>query len=85
MPFRRGGGGKRRDLAEPSIIEAARGVGAKCYQVSGTGLPDLIVEFRSRFYCGEVKSAGGKETVHQGAFPIWRTPMDMLKAIGAIR
>ena len=85
MPFRRGGAGKKRDVAEQPIIKAARAVGARAYQISGTGLPDLLVEFRGRWYPGEVKSPGGTETVHQGAFPIWRTPEDMLKAIGAVR
>ena len=85
MPFRRGGGGKRRDLAEKAIVDALRAVGAQTWQVSGTGLPDVLVRFRGRYYVGEVKSKGGTETAHQGAHPIWRTPEDALKAIGATR
>lgn len=84
MSFRRGGGKRRRDANEPSLIQAARAVGARCWQVSGTGLPDLIVAFRGRFYCGEVKTATGEETEHQGEFQIWRSVEDVLKAIGAI-
>lgn len=83
MPFRRGGGGKRRDANEPDVIAAVREAGGECWQVSGTGLPDLIVRFRGRFYCGEVKTATGKLKKTQGAFPIWRTPDDVLDAIGA--
>jgi hypothetical protein len=83
MSFWKGGGKKRRDANEPQLIAAARHVGAECWQVSGRGLPDLIVKFRGQFYCGEVKTAKGKETAHQGSFPIWRTRDDLLSAIGA--
>lgn len=85
MAFRRGGGGRRRDIAERPILDAAADVGAESWQISGTGLPDVLLRFRGRFFAAEIKSDGGKETVNQGAFPIWRTPDDMLKAIGAIR
>lgn len=85
MAFRRGGGGRRRDIAEQPIVQAVRAVGGKVWQLGGTGLPDLLVLFRDRYYAGEVKSEGGTETEHQGAHPIWRTPQDALKAIGAIR
>jgi hypothetical protein len=85
MAFWKGGGKKRRDANEPALISAARDVGAECWQVSCRGGPDLIVKYRGRFYCGEVKSTKGKETEHQGAFPIWRTVDDILKAIGARR
>jgi len=87
-PFRRGGGGKKRDTAEAPIIQAGRQAGAEVWQISGTGLPDLLVRYPAytgRFYAGEVKSQGGIETVHQGAFPIWRTPQDLLQAIGAVQ
>jgi len=84
MAFRRGGGGKRRDTAEKPILEALQAVGAETWQISGTGLPDILCRFRGHFYAGEVKSKGGTETQHQGAFPIWRTPEDALYAIGAI-
>jgi hypothetical protein len=83
MAFRRGGGGKRRDVAEPPILQAVRAVGAEAWQISGTGLPDVLIRFRGRFYAGEIKSKGGTETVHQGAFDIWRTPDQVLKVIGA--
>lgn len=83
-PFLRGGGGRRRDAAEKPIREALQAIGAECWQIGGTGLPDLLVRFRGRLYAGEVKSPGGKETEHQGSFPIWRTPEQVLKEIGAM-
>lgn len=82
MTFRRGGAGKRRDANEPELIQAAQAVGAKCWQVSGLGLCDLIVRYRGRFYCGEVKTRKGALTENQGDFPIWRTVDDLLAAIG---
>ena len=84
MAFRRGGGGRRRDTAEKPIRDALTAVGAEHWQIGGTGLPELLVRFRGRLYAGEVKSAGGTETEHQGAFVIWRTPDQVLKEIGAI-
>jgi hypothetical protein len=76
----------RRDVAEKPIRDALQAVGAEVWQVSGRpGLPDLLVRFRRVLYAAEVKSDGGRETKHQGAFPIWRTPNDALRAIGAIR
>ncbi len=83
--FLRGGARKRRDSAEGPIIDALRGIGAEVWQISGRGLPDLLVRFRGQYFAGEVKSRGGTETAHQGKFPIWRTPDDGLKAIGALR
>ncbi len=85
MGFRRRGGGGKRDTSEGPIIEALRAVGAEVWQVGGTGNPDLVVRFRTVTVAAEVKTGKGKETKNQGAFPIWRTPQDALKAIGAIR
>jgi hypothetical protein len=80
---RRQGWNLKRDLAEPAIVEAAEGVGAKCWRVSGKGCPDLIVRYKGAYFCGEVKTGKAKETKNQGEFPIWRTPDDVLQAIGA--
>jgi hypothetical protein len=45
----------KRDLAEPQIVEALEKIGAKVYRQ----LPvDLLVFFRDRFYCLEVKTPG---------------------------
>jgi hypothetical protein len=85
MAFRRGGGGKRRDANEPAIREALHAVGAETWQVSGDGLPDLIVFFRERFYCPEIKTATGRMRKSQGKFPVWRSVDEALHAIGATK
>lgn len=82
--MRRGGAGKRRDGNEAEMIGALQAVGAECWQVNGRALPDLIVKFRGRYYVGEVKTAKGKLTEAQGAFPVWRSINDALLAIGAV-
>lgn len=83
-PFWKGGAGRRRDTAEKPIREALQAIGAEMWQIGGRGLPDLLVRYRGRLYAAEVKSKGGTETEHQGAFTIWRTPKDALTAIGAV-
>lgn len=75
----------KRDTAEGPIVDAAVAVGAKCWRISGKGCPDLLVFYRGVYTPGEVKSKGGKLTKNQGDFPVWRTPDDMLKAIGAVQ
>lgn len=84
MTFRRGGAGKRRDTNEPGLIAGWRAIGAKVWQVSGTGLPDVLVRFRGRLYAFEIKTAKGTETENQGDFPIIRTMEQGLQAIGAV-
>lgn len=89
--FRRGGARKRRDAAEGPIVEALRAVGATTWQLSGTGLPDLLVAYRGAWHVGEVKTEKGRLTpaqLAQGAgrlWPVWRTPDEALTAIGARR
>lgn len=84
MSFRRRAGGGRRDTAEGPILEALTGVGAEYWQIGGQGNPDVLVRFRGRFYAAEVKTGKGKETKNQGAFEIWRTSTDALRAIGVL-
>lgn len=84
MGWRRRAGGGKRDSAEKPILEALAGVGAEFWQIGGTGNPDVLVRFRGKLYAGEVKTGKGAETANQGKFPIWRTPYDVLHAIGAI-
>lgn len=84
MSYRRRAGGGKRDIAEGPICEALAAVGAECWKIGGTGNPDVLVRFRGRLWAAEVKTGDGKETKNQGAFPIWRTPGDALKAIGAV-
>jgi len=85
VSYRRRAGGGKRDISEKPIVEALERVGAECWRVGGQSNPDLLVRFRGRFYAGEVKTGKGKETKNQGAFDIWRTTDDALKAIGAVR
>jgi len=85
VSFLKGGAKKRRDSNEKALRDALQAVGAECWQISGRGLPDLLVRFRGRYYAAEVKTAKGKETEHQGDFPIWRSVDDALRAIGAVR
>lgn len=84
MSFRRGGAGKRRDANEGSLIAGWRAIGAEVWQVSGTGLPDVLVRFRGRLHAFEIKTVKGRETEHQGDFPIIRNMEDGLQAIGAV-
>ena len=74
----------KRDANEPEIVDALRSVGAKVWRMSGRGLPDVLVMFRGKLYAAEIKTAKGKLTKHQGEFPVWRSPAEALKAIGAI-
>lgn len=85
MSYRRRAGGGKRDIAEKPILAALVSVGAEFWQIGGQGNPDVLVRFKGRFYAGEVKTGAGKETANQGAFEIWRTPEQALKAIGATR
>ncbi len=85
MTFRRGGAGKRRDANEPALIAGWRAIGAEVWQVGGTGLPDVLVRFRGVLHAFEIKTATGRETEHQGAFPVIRDMESGLKAIGAVR
>lgn len=64
----------RRDASEQPIVAALRKVGAEVWFVSGSGLPDLLVRWRGRYYVGEVKTGKGKLTARQqAAFPVWRS------------
>ena len=89
--MRRVGQARRRDTAETAIRQALEAVGATVCQISGKGAPDLFVVFRGRHYGAEVKTGKGTLTPAQteaGAgrlWPIWHTPDEALKAIGAQR
>lgn len=85
MTFRRGGAGKRRDANEPALIAGWRAIGAEVWQVSGTGLPDVLVRFRGHLHAFEIKTATGALTEHQGDFPVIRSMDEALNAIGAVR
>lgn len=72
----------KRDAAEKPIVAALKAVGAEYWYLSGKGVGDLLVRYRGVLYCGEVKTGTAKLRATQGAFPIWRTPQDVLAAIG---
>lgn len=71
----------RRDANEKPLVAALRRLGVEVWPISGKGLPDLLVRYRGRYEAGEVKTEKGKQTEHQGAFPIWRTLEDVLQAV----
>jgi hypothetical protein len=83
MTFRKGGAGKRRDANESSIIEALRHCGCEVYQISGRGVPDLLVFREGQFYPMEVKTATGKRTqAQQGMpWPVVRSVADAIRVI----
>lgn len=89
--MRRVGQTRRRDTAETPMRQALAAVGALAFQVSGKGAPDLLVVYRGRVYCAEVKTGKGALTPAQTAagagrlWPIWRTVDEALRAIGAQR
>ncbi len=89
--MRRVGQARRRDASEGAIVDALKQVGATVIQISGKGAPDLFVCYRGQMWGAEVKSGKGTLTEAQkdlGAgrlWPIWRTPEEALKTIGASR
>jgi hypothetical protein len=84
MGWRRRAGGGKRDIAEKAILTAWRSVGAQCWQVGGTGNPDVLVRFRGILYGFEIKTGKGRETANQGEWPIIRTAQEALEAVGAV-
>ena len=88
MTFRRGGAGKRRDASEADIIAALRGVGCLVWQVSGRGLPDVIVHRPATglWLVAEIKTAHGKasrvQAEQNAPWPTWRTVSDALGCMG---
>lgn len=84
-PFRRGGGRKRRDANEPQIIAALRSIGCQVWQVSGAGLPDLLVLCRGQYHALEVKTTTGKLTKVQAQqanpWPIVRSVDEAMREV----
>lgn len=81
--FKRGGAGKRRDANEPDIIKALNLVGCDVWQISGRGVPDLLVYREGQFYPMEVKTATGKRTQAQQGMP-WHVVRSVADAIRVI-
>lgn len=88
MTFRRGGAGKKRDANEADIIAVIKSHGVQVWQLSGRGIPDLLLydPRGGRYYVGEVKTAKGRKTDAQQdqPWPVWRTATDALVAIGRL-
>ena len=82
MSRKRIAGGGKRDTAEKPIVDGLRKIGAEVWLIGGKGNPDVLVRFKRVFSAAEIKTGRGKETKNQGAFPIWRTLDDALKALG---
>jgi hypothetical protein len=88
----------RRDGNERAIIDALLDVGATVDQLSGKGLPDLLVGYYDKQtgygknFLLEVKGEKGKLTEDEyhwhrnwiGQVDVVRTPEEALKVIGAI-
>lgn len=85
----------KRDANEADIVQALTRVGAFVSQLSGEGIPDLLVIFRGQTWLIEVKSAKGRLTDAQiewhakslnGGVKVHvvHTPLEALQAIGAI-
>ena len=85
--FRKGGEGKRRDGNEGEIIDALESVGCQVWQISGRGLPDLLVYREGRYYPMEVKTRTGRLTDAQQdiPWPIVRTVDDAFAVIEGLR
>ncbi len=84
MAFRRGGGKKRRDANEKDIRGALAALGAHVFQISGDGLPDLLVLWKGTWMPLEVKTAKGRFTSSQTAllWPVVRSVGDVFVLLG---
>ena len=85
----------KRDQNEADIVNALARAGAFVSQLSGEGMPDLLVIFRGNIYLVEVKAPKGKLTPAQIEYHaralnegvkvnIAHTPLEALQIIGAI-
>jgi hypothetical protein len=86
----------RRDKAEPAIIQALEQVGAEVWPLDQP--VDLLVRFRQQWHLLEVKTPRGKKGVaridkrqeaqinflESTGTPVVKTPIEALKAIGAM-
>jgi hypothetical protein len=81
----------KRDTAEQPIVDALERVGAQVWPLDYP--VDLLVRFRDQWYLLEVKTGRSKVRKTQQAqanfiatthTPIVRTPMEALRAVGAV-
>jgi hypothetical protein len=77
----------RRDRNEASIVKALRRAGAQVWYLSGSGIPDLLTEYRGRWLPLEVKGEAGKLTPRQTwpNVPVVQTEDEALRSIGALK
>jgi hypothetical protein len=79
---------KKRDSNEPQIISALESAGAEVWVLDRP--VDLLIRFRERWHLMEVKTEKGRLTDEQARFvestgcPVVRTPVEALRAIGAM-
>ena len=57
---------KKRDANEWAIVAALEAVGANVTRLDTTGVPDLLVAFRSRTYLLEVKDPAQAKKAYRG-------------------
>lgn len=78
----------KRDHNEREIIQTLEARGYAVWQISGTGVPDLLLSKHGKFWLAEVKQAKGKYTPKQiqfhtrwtgPAIPCLRSVEDALK------
>lgn len=71
----------KRDKNEKEIIEVLRLHGASVFQLSGKGVPDLLVSYRGKNYLLEVKSGKGKLTPDQEQFHLdWQGEIHIVRS-----
>lgn len=58
----------RRDAREPEVIAAFKTVSAVVRQLSGKGVPDLLVGYQRQWFLVEVKAPGRGTTAAQTVF-----------------
>lgn len=80
----------KRDKNEAEIVSVLQAAGATVLPLSGDGIPDLAVYFRSQWHMLEVKTPKGKlrptqdwhERISPDAVHIVRTWQEALDAVG---
>lgn len=66
---------KRRDANEWAIVAALEAVGANVTRLDTTGVPDLLVAFRSRTFLLEVKDPAQAKRAYRGDRGAGRQPL----------
>jgi len=82
---------KKRDDAEPDIVDALKRVGAQVHKINEKSIPDLLVGFRRQWFLLEVKTGNRKPDQGQvdflesayGPAALVRSVDEALRVIGA--